>query len=53
MRALMFILQSAEHSAAYLESRVAAFVDGLAAKLTALEPEDFGSQVMRWLVACY
>lgn len=45
VRSLAFILQSSEHSAAYLESRVASFVDSATAKLVALGPDDFASQV--------
>ena len=43
--AVAFLLQSGEHSAEHLERRVAAFVGGLPAKLAALEPGDFASQV--------
>ena len=45
VRSLAFILQSSEHSAAYLESRVASFVDSATAKLVALGPDDFASRV--------
>ncbi|KAK9821610.1 hypothetical protein WJX81_007570 [Elliptochloris bilobata] len=45
VRALAFLLQSGEHSAEYLDSRVSAFVDSLAAKLAALGPDSFASRV--------
>ena len=43
--AVAFLLQSGEHSAEHLERRVAAFAESMAAKLAALEPADFASQV--------
>jgi secreted Zn-dependent insulinase-like peptidase len=43
-RALAFIIQSGEHSAAYLEGRAAAFADGMAAQLAAQAPDEFASQ---------
>lgn len=43
-RALAFIIQSGEHSAAHLEGRATAFADGMAAQLAAMAPDDFASQ---------